>query len=195
MRVWIILVLLVSGGAYHWWSTRPIDRAPGVTAPKAPRQLAVRQPERFSHNGYTLTPLAKFELEARVLGVEAYHLDRESELAPIDLALGWDAMSDGTVLNELDISQGNRFYYWSADHLPVARSAIEHNSANMHMIPADGLVEDALKDVRVGHIVSVKGMLVRADAPDGWHWVSSLRRDDTGAGACELVFVREISYR
>ena len=28
---------------------------------------------------------------------------------------------------------------------------------------------------------------------DGWSWVSSLRRDDTGRGACELIFVRHVT--
>ncbi len=29
----------------------------------------------------------------------------------------------------------------------------------------------------------------RAARPCGWHWRSSLTRDDTGPGACELVYV------
>jgi hypothetical protein len=26
---------------------------------------------------------------------------------------------------------------------------------------------------------------------DGWRWRSSLTRNDTGAGACEVIFVRD----
>ena len=35
----------------------------------------------------------------------------------------------------------------------------------------------------------------RMRAPDGWRWRSSLTREDTGAGACELVWVERIVTR
>ena len=59
----------------------------------------------------------------------------------------------------------------------------------MHLIPADEIVEDTLDDIRQGQIVDLKGYLVRADAADGWRWISSLSRNDTGARSCELVYV------
>jgi hypothetical protein len=33
----------------------------------------------------------------------------------------------------------------------------------------------------------------KSRAPDGWRWRSSLTREDTGAGACELVWVERIA--
>ena len=38
----------------------------------------------------------------------------------------------------------------------------------------------------------IEGWLVEARAADGWRWRSSLTRDDTGGGSCELVFVRDL---
>jgi hypothetical protein len=46
--------------------------------------------------------------------------------------------------------------------------------------------------VRAGSLVRFSGYLVKVEAPDGWAWVSSLTRDDTGAGACELVWVDDL---
>jgi hypothetical protein len=46
-----------------------------------------------------------------------------------------------------------------------------------------------LKAARAGQLVHLKGMLVRADGKDGWHWVSSLSRTDTGDGSCEVIWV------
>jgi hypothetical protein len=43
--------------------------------------------------------------------------------------------------------------------------------------------------VRAGDRVRIEGWLVEATAPDGWRWRSSLTREDTGNGACELVYV------
>jgi len=52
-----------------------------------------------------------------------------------------------------------------------------------------------MHDVRVGQVVHLTGQLIEARANDGWRWRSSLTRDDTGAGACELFRVESISAR
>jgi hypothetical protein len=62
----------------------------------------------------------------------------------------------------------------------------------MHMIPADARVAHALKRVRTGDVIVIDGMLVEADKPGGWRWRSSMTRTDTGAGACELVYVQDL---
>ncbi len=61
------------------------------------------------------------------------------------------------------------------------------------MIPSNAATAAALARLRRGDRVRIDGWLVEAQAPDGWHWRSSLRRDDTGQGACELVYVCAIS--
>jgi len=85
--------------------------------------------------------------------------------------------------------------YWHVQHFPIPRQEIETHSANMHMIAATPAVERALKSVRVGQIVKLTGYLVEVRAADGWTWRSSLTREDTGAGACELVWVTEFDAR
>jgi hypothetical protein len=104
-------------------------------------------------------------------------------------------MSDSSVLSELSISQSGRFYHWSYRTPPLPVQEITRHSANMHMVPADSRIKQKLKRLREGDIVELEGYLVRADAKDGWHWVSSLTREDSGNGACELVWVKDISVR
>ena len=53
----------------------------------------------------------------------------------------------------------------------------------------------ALDHVVEGSIVQLRGYLVAVQAADGWRWRSSLSRDDTGGGSCELVFVEYASVR
>lgn len=156
-----------------------------------PNQTSSNQTS-FNYHDYTITPLADFSIEARVLAKETYTFDRGASLSPIDLALGWGPMSDSGVLSQIRISQSNRFYYWHVDQFPIPREAIETHSANMHMIPADDAIEAQLKELHVGQIVKIEGYLVQANAKDGFYWRSSLTRQDTGAGACELVFVKKL---
>ena len=186
-------IALILFGALNWWSGREVSLPPGVAAGDLPAQASVAGEREFERNGYRIRTLARFEISARVLGAEHYRLDREAQLAPVDLALGWGRMSDSAVLERISISQRGRFYYWSTLDFPIPRREIETSSANMHMIPADERVEAALKAVRKGQIVTLRGYLVEARAADGWRWRSSMTREDTGAGACELIWVESVS--
>lgn len=167
--------------------------AAGVGAPQVPVQRAIYNPSVFDFKGYQITPLATFAAEARVLSREDYRLGREADLAKTDLALGWGRMSDKTVLEQMDIGQENRFYHWHVDEFPIPKREIEVSSANMHLIPSNELIASKINKIKVGQIVSLRGALVRVEAADGWRWVSSLTREDTGGGACEVVWVEEIN--
>lgn len=191
---WLIAALMLSlWGGWSWWHARPLHPGPGELAPDDPVQTALDEPVEPIHLGdFTLTARAKFELVARVLSTEHYHADAGAALVPEDFALGWGRMSDSAVLEDIDISQSGRFYYWHVERFPIPRREIETHSANMHLIPADAGVRRALERVRVGQVVALDGFLVDADRADGWHWRTSLTRDDTGAGACELFYVMAV---
>jgi hypothetical protein len=141
---------------------------------------------------YRIIPLEAFNLEARVLAREDYHFDRGAALAPTDLALGWGPMADPQVLKKIRISQSNRWYHWQVDSFPIPRREIETHSANMHMIPANSTVAATLAQVKTGQRMQLSGQLVRVEAADGFRWSSSLSREDTGNGACELILVEQL---
>ena len=184
------LLLLALWGGASWWQTRPLHPPQGVLAPTDPVQTPLDAPLATIRIGtFTLTPRAKFDLVARVLSTERYRFDAGAALVPEDFALGWGRMSDSAVLKSIDIAQSNRFYYWSVRTFPIPRREIETHSANMHLIPADAGVRRQLARVRVGQVVTLDGYLVDADRADGFRWRTSLTRDDTGNGACELFYV------
>jgi hypothetical protein len=49
-----------------------------------------------------------------------------------------------------------------------------------------------VKRLRRGEFVAMRGYLVNVTGPNGFSWNTSLRRDDTGNGACELFYVEAI---
>lgn len=161
--------------------------------PHAPQPQGNALPDGgFRVERYSIYPLQDFSLEARVLSREDYRLGREADLSPTDLALGWGPMADPNILAGIQITQGNRWYFWRADPMPIPRREIETHSANMHMIPANDSVARTLAQVGKGQRIRLSGKLVRVEGDDGWRWVSSLTREDTGAGACELVWVESL---
>ncbi len=193
MLLKVIAAVLLLFGAYQCWGSREVSQPPGILAPRQPLQQAIADPKPFDFKGYRITPLASFGIEARVLSRERYRLGREADLSPIDLALGWGPMSAQEVIDQLEISQSNRYFRWHTDRLPLPANTISRHSANMHIIPAGDPIEDELMKIRKGHIVRLGGYLIQANAPDGWRWRSSLTRSDTGGGACEIVLVDRIS--
>ena len=176
---------------YFFFKNDAVKLGQGIKAPGAPEQINRIKMKSFRFKEYFITPLAKFHVKAKVLSKKNYHWGREADLSPVDLALGWGRMSDENVLKRIKVSQGHRWYHWRSSSLPIPRREIETCSANMHLIPANEFVEDAIKQCRKGEIVEFRGFLVRVDGTDGWHWKSSLTRKDRGAHACELVWVEK----
>jgi hypothetical protein len=193
-RAWLAaLALLLAWAALHGWSRRALHPAPGVLAPDPPEQIDLAQGAHLQRGAVQLTTRAHFSLTARVLSREDYYRGADATLIPEDLALGWGRMSDSAVLDRIEISQSSRFYYWHVQEFPIPRGEIENSSANMHLIPADAGVRRAMGHVRVGQLVHIEGFLVDASRADGWQWRTSMTREDTGGGACELVFVESLS--
>ncbi len=216
MLRWLFLFIVIAAAAW-WWGkpspTAPFSSSAAATSSSAPTLsvIACTPPTRlagddgavqsdapggmtpFALTNATAKPLAGFSVAARVLSREEYGSGREADFSPVDLALGWGPMRDDAVLSKLDISQSGRFYrYRWSDQPPIPPDDIVRSSANMHMVPFDANVARQLERVNDGDVVRIHGWLVHIDDASGWRWRSSLSREDSGAGACELVLVCSI---
>jgi hypothetical protein len=176
-------------------STIRCEIPPQFTNSDNPRQTTNSVMPAFRMGEATVTPLAGFSMHGRVLSREDYVLGEEAKYSPTDLAMGWGPMDDASMTSALNISQSGRWYHysWGSEGPPLPENVIIKSSANMHMIPADISVARSLKSVKTGDAVDIQGWLVRIDQDNGWHWQSSLSREDSGGGACEVVYVCSIS--
>ena len=172
--------------------TSEIKQPPGVFAKEQPKQTPLVQTEVWEVDDYFVNAIAQFELKAKVLGKERYRFDRGADISPYDLALGWGRMSNQSIVDKFNISQHSRWFFWKTDNYPIPRKELEISASNMHIIPATDKIMDELDDLIIGEIIYLKGYLVSAMHPDGWRWNSSLSRDDTGGGACEVVYVEKL---
>jgi predicted NAD/FAD-binding protein len=194
MKKLIILLLIVAAGWFllrdqpaHW---------PGIPAAAEPQQTAKLLPKAFLHEKYTVTPLARYSITAVVLSRDRYRFDDAAKLAPVDLALGWGSMSIADVINELSVSQSGRWYeYTYKNEAPLDPQDIARHSANTHCLPADSAVRKQLLAVRRHDLVTLEGYLVAITTAEGFHWRSSLTRDDTGGGACEVMWVTSVTRK
>jgi hypothetical protein len=190
----VVLLIYIGWGGWNWYSDRPFRQPDGVLAADDPQQTNLPTGDKVKVGRWTLTARADYRVTARILARERYHFDALADLVPEDLALGWGPMSDSRILRMIDISQSNRFYYWRAQQgsLLPKESIITH-SANTHVIPQNKMIARQLSRLRPGQVVTLSGELVDGVRDDG-RWIrTSLVRDDTGAGACEVLLVNDIA--
>lgn len=193
---WLLVILLVAG----FWLVRMEPVEPGLdippvsltASPTVPVQRMLPGATSIRKDDYQIRLLAEFAIDARILGRENYRFGRESNLSPWDFALGWGEMAKPDVIDHFSIRQSGRWYYWRSDNLPIPHRAVETSSANMHLVPASEQVREQLEGYGEGDSISFKGYLIEVNADDGWRWRSSLTREDTGNGACELILVTEV---
>jgi hypothetical protein len=193
----LIFVACLAGlvmGSWKLWNERAQHQPPGILAPLEPGQYKLGHPVEFRRHEYRIVGRAEFDITARVILRSHYRYDDLARLMPVDLALGWGVMSDSATLERMSCSQSNRFYgcTWKTRDVidPGRFTAL---SANMHMIPATTGVEDALLRVRPGQVVSLRGYLVDVIAPNGGSYRTSMTRKDSGPGACEIIWVTDIT--
>ena len=197
---WSVIVFFigVAGGVWWWTHDRPISQPPGIVAPEEPLQENLEPPPRFEANGYTFYKRAHYDITARVLRRENYHIDGGANLAPVDLAVGWGPLSDSAVIDQLEITQMGRFFFWKPkdpQRMPVPFGTMITHAAQMHIIPSTREIESRVKRLHPGQVITIEGYLVDIRGPQGFTWNTSLTRNDTGAGACEIVWVESLRVR
>lgn len=189
-----VCIAACGGGAAEPPSSAP----PAVAEPPTQGAAHGKEPWTIERGGWTFTlkPLATYSIRGRVLSSKSYWSGWQSELSPLDLALGWGDLITSGAYTKVDWSQSNRWYWyrWPGDFGHDERYIIRH-SANIHVLPASPAVEDGAESVSEGDDVELEGWLVRVDGRKGgrtvW-WESSLTRDDTGDGSCEVMWVTKI---
>ena len=186
---WIVTALVLFA-LWRLYSQRDIHHPAGVLAAADPEQQEI-DAAALQRGDFTLRPRAEFSATVRILRREDYSLDWIAPLVPTDFAVGWGAMSDSAVLEGIEISQANRFYFWRTRTWPVPRRVIEAHSANWHVIAGDDAVRATLETLRAGSVVELEGQLVDIEGRETG-MTTSLSRTDTGAGACEILLASSV---
>jgi hypothetical protein len=191
-----VAVMVALWQARQEWMLRPVHPRDGPLAPGEPLQSEMDPPVTVRQSRWELTERAHYDVTARILSREDYRFDALADLIPEDLALGWGPMSDNQVLRHFEITQAARFYSWRPlGPLPLPAQVVTEHSANTHVIPADAQVRAELRQLRVGQVVRLTGVLVDGRRDDGARVRTSLTRSDSGAGACEIMLVEQVEVR
>lgn len=161
-----------------------------------PVQSMLDQTESLVYQGQegsiTIEKLAAYQIRAAVKSRQDYASDYPSQVSPLDLALAWGDLNKPVIDDHIQYSQSGRWYYFQYDaDTPVDTAYIYQHSANIHLIPKNQRIERQLKRIRKNDLILLTGYLVRVQFVNG-PWTSSLSRQDTGDGSCEILFVTNV---
>lgn len=206
-RIGLAFVLVGLGILGLWWRGTegylPPEGVQGaVSAPlrehqvrEDPQQKNLWRPRTWSSASFRFRAVAEFAMTGKVLIKTDFSDGTESLVSPVDLTFGWGPMATDEYLKNISLGHNGRFYSWEVTGAELDGDIIARHSANMHMIPKNARVDRALRQIQQGELVSIVGYLVNlVSEEDGYTWNSSTTRSDTGAGACEVVWVDQI-YR
>lgn len=71
---------------------------------------------------------------------------------------------------------------------------MDNEISNNHLITDSDAIRDIINHLQIGDQITIRGMLANYSEErwDGQFRTTSLTREDTGNGACEIIFVRDI---
>ncbi len=189
----ILSPIIIIIGLYFIFRSKEISHPPGILAPGNPIQKNLKDMNSWVKDNYQFMPIKYFEATARILSIKFYSSDDMSKFCPVDLALGWNRMSDQAIIDKIDVKQQHRWYVWRSKFLPMPIKEIELSSSNVHIIPANNSVEEIIDELIKGNIIKVKGKLVNVNKiGEKFTWKTSTKRNDTGNGACEILWAEEL---
>ena len=175
----------------------------------APAQTLVAKNDiiAFQKDGfsYKITPLYDYSISGLVVHKMDYNkwysLSRTDETFTTDVCMLWgDNLKNGAYQNKtLSIKQDFRFCLFSyRNGTPIANEALSNN----HLIISDSAVKKIMDGVSAGDQIRIIGKLINVHAestgvvgkyePKTADWRTSTTRVDSGAGACEIIYVEKI---
>jgi len=214
----LLLLGVLTVGLWLWSARDPfVNALPGVIVSE-PVQTNTEVPPfdflsfEWIPTTYHITPIANYDIQARVLHTKRFYSDRfVAGLIPFDVGLGWQVMSDPSLLgtyfsfDHKGDTGGGRILWtsWQTDKdgnprvPPPELGDTMGLLSNNHLIPANKKIFRQLAGVRAGDLVRLHGFLVNISKPTepSWQWRTSVTRSDTSTHwggdntSCETLFV------
>ena len=150
---------------------------------------------------YTLTPRASYDISGLVVsqhrGDALFNLGHKVDPGNIkDICVVWgEAVTNGSY-RKVKFTSGEFTcsYSWSGAVTPLLDP---EKTSNNHLIPANAAIASRIDAIHVGDQVRLTGLLVdyevTKDRRDIFTRRTSLTRTDTGNGACEILYVTDLS--
>lgn len=189
-----LLLILLLVGAWFLWDQRSIKHGPGLLAEKPPKIENILSPKPIATENFTLNPYQQFEGELRVISRKRYWFDELSGLAPYGFILSWGDMSDEEHLRRISPKQENRSYTLHVSNPPLSIQNMHGNVVLAQAIPANDQILESMKNVRVGHVIKIKGLIIDLQKKDGVvQYQSNIDGRNPKMQGVKFIWIEELS--
>ncbi len=156
--------------------------------------------QNFKDGHAFITLVAKYKIYGRVY--DKHYIPSKLPLAsivPYDVTIGWGGLHSKDVFKTIHTIMSGRVVYWRFNsNCPFNEKEINSMMSNNHLIPANKNVRRGIRKLKKKDVVYIEGYLANV-AIHKPHIVerstTSLTRDDTGLGACEMIYVTRVVSR
>lgn len=145
----------------------------------------------------SLVPKARYEMVGKVCSRNNYTHGWLKDVAPFDLCVMWGRLAtenlSGKVKFWQDDMRFSQFYVMPGSPFDVGY--VYSHFSNNHVICHDETLCKAVSRIDKGDIVRVTGYLIYMQGTykgNEVNWNSSLSRNDTGNGACEIIYLSSL---
>ncbi len=162
-----------------------------------PYQAEAENIDTITRNGFDIKRTHDFEIRGRVVSVQRYaeeddSADEASAISPMDVVMVWDQLDSAEVIKNFSIAHRARMYNYLYDKVFIPDCVIRRSIGIFHLIPNDEAVAERLKSIRENQRIHLTGKLADIRQIGGdLRWRSSKRRDDSGSGSSEIIYVMD----
>jgi len=147
-----------------------------------------------------LTTVAEFLVSGKVLAITKHGRYKDvisgKDVMPVDIGITWGEFAtqlpNGIIfkhsLPTLDFTSKNKWLFWDGTTDLKTAEKLKHHVANIHIVPKDENILALIQNIQKNDLVKMGGFLVDVQI-DNKLYKSSMSRSDTGAGACEILYV------
>ncbi|WP_077002595.1 hypothetical protein [Variovorax sp. KK3] len=169
-----------------------------------PAQTMVERPAFMVRAGgvdYRIAPLADYDITGLVVSRHDtsswwnwIHAASNDHLNVADLCMIWGANAADGAYEKMSFSSGQFVCYVEGKDPAAFRPEYLRALSNNHLLTDNPAVARRLRSLRIGDQIRLRGQLASYSHNAGFAFTrgTSLVREDTGNGACETLFVRDI---
>ncbi len=207
-RVWfdrllsLLLIISVISLLVSWWAKNQLPYTKEISSrlQNEPIQKPSRtSPFNFEYRKrtYSIEPVADYELWGLVVThnditgmTDIIHDDDSVDIK--DICVVWGDNLQNNDYRDVSYSSGDFTCYYQYDRPMDFR---HEQLSNNHLLSDNKEVRERIRNIKIGDQVHLKGMLVNysAAATPDWTRNTSTNRNDSGNGACEVIFVDEFT--
>jgi hypothetical protein len=169
-----------------------------------PLQTKIEVPEfaaTYNDEHFIVMPKYDYELNGLVVSYRLHDADggmmlhalNKDHLNVADYCVVWGESANPALLNQFDFSNGQFTCQYSTQSQDAWQAFNNQQLSNNHLLALDDEVRETIGDITIGDQITIKGWLAHYKNPMGYERGTSTVRTDSGNGACETIFVNEIS--